>query len=302
MRYERATFELSGIARTALVRHPHGMSRPTNSVIATVVAVALFVLPGAAAHLNPAACQSFAQYIDGVESRLARQHANPETYLAVLNVDPSERADTLKQLRSGSLLIESVSGGAREVPGGLLHHWRGAAFVPGAKSQDMQALLRDYNRLSFYYSPEVESSRALGEHAGTTTVAMRMVKRMVVTVVLDGEYDVQTQMTEAKRGGSVSRSSHIWEVEAPGTTHEHRMPEGDDGGFLWRLNSYWSFVELPDGLLIECEAVSLTRDVPAGLRWLAAPVVQQLPRESLEFTLKATRNALAEKSNKETHL
>ncbi len=42
------------------------------------------------------------------------------------------------------------------------------------------------------------------------------------------------------------------------------MKEGDDDGFLWRLNTYWSFVEVPGGLLIECEAISLTRDVPAG--------------------------------------
>ena len=41
------------------------------------------------------------------------------------------------------------------------------------------------------------------------------------------------------------------------------MKEGDDDGFLWRLNTYWSFVEVPGGLLIECEAISLTRDVPA---------------------------------------
>ena len=173
-----------------------------------------------------------------------------------------------------------------------MHHWRGAAFVPGAKPQDMLALLRDYDRLLRDYSPEVESSRALEQHAEFATVAMRMKKQKVVTVVLDGQYDVQTRMTAANRGYSISRSQHIWEVEWPGTTHERHMKEGDDDGFLWRLNSYWSFVELPDGLLIECEAVSLTRDIPSGLGWLAAPILEQLPRESLEFTLKATRNAL----------
>ena len=69
------------------------------------------------------------------------------------------------------------------------------------------------------------------------------------------------------------------------------MTEGDDDGFLWRLNTYWSFLEVPGGLLIECEAISLTRDVPAGLGWLVAPVIQDMPRESLKFTLTATRNA-----------
>ena len=77
------------------------------------------------------------------------------------------------------------------------------------------------------------------------------------------------------------------------------MPEGNDDGFLWRLNSYWSFIRVPGGLLIQCEAVSLTRDIPAGLGWLAGPVVQQLPRESLEFTLQATQKALAASAAKE---
>ena len=49
---------------------------------------------------------------------------------------------------------------------------------------------------------------------------------------------------------------------------------------------------MPGGLLIECEAISLTRDVPAGLGWLVAPVIEEMPRDSLKFTLNATRNAL----------
>ena len=43
---------------------------------------------------------------------------------------------------------------------------------------------------------------------------------------------------------------------------------------------------------MECEAVSLTRDVPAGLGWLIAPIIANLPREALEFTMGATRKAL----------
>ena len=78
------------------------------------------------------------------------------------------------------------------------------------------------------------------------------------------------------------------------------MKEGDDDGFLWRLNSYWSFLEVPGGLLIECEAVSLTRDLPGGLNWLAGPLLEQLPRESLEFTMQATRSALQAQATKET--
>ena len=45
-------------------------------------------------------------------------------------------------------------------------------------------------------------------------------------------------------------------------------------------------------MIIECEAVSLTRGVPPGLAWLIDPIIRNLPRESLENTLRDTRSAL----------
>ena len=52
---------------------------------------------------------------------------------------------------------------------------------------------------------------------------------------------------------------------------------------------------------MECEAVSLTRDVPVGLGWLITPIIADLPREALEFTLRATRNALIENAAQEAN-
>jgi hypothetical protein len=62
---------------------------------------------------------------------------------------------------------------------------------------------------------------------------------------------------------------------------------------LWRLNSYWRFEERDGGVWLECEAVSLTRDVPTGLGWIIEPIIRDLPKESLANTLRSTRTALA---------
>lgn len=266
----------------------------------TAAVILLLAAPCSAARMTLPAQQAFENYATDLERRLAQQHAGPDTYLAVFNLGPTERADARRQLLSGELLVDPVNGGTREVGGGLLHHWRGTAFVPGGKAKDMLALLRDYNHLASYYAPEVESSHALSDHAGLTTVAMRMRKQKVVTVVLDTEYEIHTKLTDTS-GYSSSRSTHIWEIVRAGTANERRLPEGNDDGFLWRLNSYWSFLEVPDGLLIECEAVSLTRDVPSGLAWLITPIIKDMPRESLTFTLNATRNALRSIPLKQGH-
>ena len=69
-------------------------------------------------------------------------------------------------------------------------------------------------------------------------------------------------------------------------------PPGHDSGFLWRLNSYWRFVERDRGVYVECESISLTRDIPTGLGWLVGPFVTSIPKESLERTLGSTRSAV----------
>src|SRR5664279_1199563 len=267
-------------------------------IFRTAAVILALTVPCSSARLRAPAQRAFDDYASSVEARLAQQHSGPDTYLATLNVEAT-RGELEGQLRGGALRMEPVNGGTQEVRGGLLHHWRGVAFVTGARTSDMLALLRDYNHLSSYYAPEVESSRLLSDRGGAAAVAMRFKKQMVIPIVLDTEYDVRIGASGDNAGYSVSRSTHVWEVESPGTSRERRMTKGDDDGFLWRLNTYWSFLEVPGGLLIECEAISLTRDVPAGLGWLVAPVIQDMPRESLKFTLTATQNALSSNARKE---
>jgi hypothetical protein len=78
-----------------------------------------------------------------------------------------------------------------------------------------------------------------------------------------------------------------------GASFSSELPPGQGHGFLWRLYSYWRFEERDGGVYVECEAISLTRSVPAGLGWIIEPIIRNLPRESLANTLRATRDALA---------
>jgi hypothetical protein len=84
-------------------------------------------------------------------------------------------------------------------------------------------------------------------------------------------------------------------VENPGKPDEREKPPGTGEGFLWRLNSYWRFLERDAGVWVECQAVSLTRDIPTGLGWLVNPIITNLPKESLENTLRSTRAAMGKK-------
>lgn len=107
----------------------------------------------------PAALSAFDSYCGTVESRLAGQHQSPNAFLAPPASEP-ETANS--RLRRGEVIIEHVAPSAgADFPGALLHHWRGTAFVPGAKAADFERLLRDFPSYPRRFSPQVVEAKVL---------------------------------------------------------------------------------------------------------------------------------------------
>jgi hypothetical protein len=121
---------------------------------------------------------------------------------------------------------------------------------------------------------------------------MRVRQHHVITVVPDTTYDVTSCGLDPARGYSLSRSTRISEIEGAGTPSEHALEPAKAHGFMWRLNTCWSWEERDGGLYIQIESVSLNRSIPAGLAWAIRPFVESIPRESLEFTLTSAAHAL----------
>src|SRR5262249_13858082 len=96
---------------------------------------------------------------------------------------------------------------------------------------------------------------------------------------------------------SISRSTRVSEIADPGTPSEHVLPSGHDHGFMWRLNSYWEFEQAPDGVFVQCEAISLNRHIPTGQALMIDPFGNTIPREVLQSTLDATRAAVSGKTS-----
>jgi hypothetical protein len=93
---------------------------------------------------------------------------------------------------------------------------------------------------------------------------MRLLKKKVITVVLDTEHDVHYFQVGPRKWRSISRTTRVSEVKSPGKPDEHTLAPGTGEGFLWKLTTFWRFEERDGGTWVECEAVSLTREVPAG--------------------------------------
>jgi hypothetical protein len=182
--------------------------------------------------------------------------------------------------------------GTIAVPGGLIHDWIGAVFIPRVTLGQTLALIQDYDHNQDNYKPEVLASRLVSRHGNDFKVHLRLMKTKVVTVILDTDYDVRYFPLGGGRCHSRAYSTRIAEVKDAGKPDERTLPPGQDDGFLWRLYSYWRFQERDGGVYVECEAISLTRAIPVGLGWLIAPIITTLPRESLANTLRETRVAL----------
>jgi hypothetical protein len=250
----------------------------------------LFLLPfagvsGMAAAPAPAAVTAYNAYIQKVEMRLAGQHRAASAFLGVTGNGEQSYA----RMKKGEQVIEQLTPATGdEWDGAMLHHWRGSAFAPGAKAADFERLMRDFAGYPKVFSPQVVSATVL-THASEDEfqVRMRVKQKHVLTVVMDTDYDTSFGKLDGERGYSLSRSTRIAEIEAAGTAKEKALSPEEAHGFLWRMNSYWSYEERDGGLYMQIETVSMTRSIPRGLGWAVGPFVQSVPRESLEFTLSA---------------
>jgi hypothetical protein len=196
-------------------------------------------------------------------------------------------------LRQGELIVEKLTpAGGADLPGAMLHHWRGTAFAPGAKAADFERLMKNFNAYPQRFSPQVVRAKVLAQQGDHMQAMMRVRQRHVITVVMDTSYEITFGRLDARRGYSISRSTRIAEIDAPGTSQERALNSSEEHGFLWRLNTYWSYEERDGGVYLQVESVSLTRSIPTGLGWAVGPFVESVPRESLEFTLRSVCAAL----------
>jgi hypothetical protein len=254
-------------------------------MLRALLLAALFVFPGyARAEPSQAATAAFNDYVHQAEARLATQHRAAGNFLAG-PFTPQEQ----QQLRQGGLVIQGITPtNGSPLPGALLHHWRGTAFVPGAKVADFERLLKDLNDYPRYYTPQVLQAAILTQQGDFLQARLRIRQKHVITVVLDIEDDIRLARLDPQHGYSSSRSTKISEIDSSGQA----LAPGNDHGFLWRLNTYWSYQEADGGLYLQIESISLTRSVPSGLNWIIQPFIQKIPQESLEFTLRSTSTAL----------
>jgi hypothetical protein len=247
-----------------------------------------------AAELQPKTTAAFDRYVEAAERRMSAEIKSPTSFLWLDTLDAARQQEVRARLRRGEVVTERLRVAEKiDVPDGLVHHWVGIVFIPSAHVRDAVRLMQDYDRHASLFAPNVVRSKILARNGDRFRVFLRFYMKKVISVTLNTENDAQFVTVAPDRVYSTIRSTRVSEVEDAGTPAEKELPPGQGHGFMWRLNTYWRFLERDGGTYVQCESITLSRDVPFGLGWVIKPFITEVPKDSLTFTLQRVRAALS---------
>ena len=250
----------------------------------------------APAKLNTATAAAFDHYVNLADARNQEEVKRGTNLLWIDGLPAEQREEAYQALKHGEVKMQRLelkeNGNPIHSPGGLIHHWVGVVFIPGAKLEDVLGMLEDYDHHDVYFGPDVERSKIESRSGDHFRVYLRFRRHKVITVVLNTEHEIAYFHDRSGQAHSRSSAVRIAEVENAGKSDEREKPPGDDGGFLWRMETWWRFQEGDGGVYVQSEVASLTRDIPALLSWMIGPFVTSIPRETLTATLVAARKAV----------
>jgi hypothetical protein len=249
-----------------------------------------------AAELNAPTIAGFERYQKAAESAIEADVSTTDRFLRVFRGDANDRDRISHQLQRGEVAVTRLrvteQGRRIDVPGGLIHHWVGTVFIPGIHLDAAVSLLQDYNRHAELFRPTISQSKLIDHDGNRFRLFLRFYMKKIIAVTVDNESTAEFTQRGPDRLTSSIRSDRIVEVADAGTPQEREKMVGRGGGYMWRMNTYWRYLERDGGTYIECEALTLSRGIPTGLGWLIGPIVSTLPRDMLTSALEATRRAL----------
>jgi hypothetical protein len=256
----------------------------TLSLIAGSAPVATF-----GADLKAEAVQQWEEYIKRADRRNADHLAGGRAFLV-----SDEIAGQSAKLRDGAIVVNPADPHVPlKVPSGLIHDWIGAAFIPNATLREVMAVLRDYDRYRDYYPPHVvESKRIAGAEFEDQFSLLFVNRSLVAKTALDTGYRSVLTRVDDRRCYSIGEATRIREIADYDTPAQHTLPEDQGIGLMWRLHNITRLEERDGGVYMELEAIALSRDIPAALRWVLEPIVRRVSRSSLETSLLQTKGAV----------
>lgn len=275
-----------------LARKPHALRTTTT------LAILLLVLGAArteAAELKQKTLQAWEAYVQTANLAMEERAAGRSSPFLWVDESP----DLLRRVRSGELVVSNRD--HPEVPAGLIQHWVGAMFLPRVTLDEVNAVFNDYDHYPDFYRPRIVKVKVLTQKDDYQKITMLVVQRACgVTAAVEAENEVHIIKLDARRIYSLSNATRVQEIVDYGQPEERLPSENQGPGYVWRTVSMNRLEQRDGGVYIEMEMISLSRGIPIGIGWLIKPLVEHMPRTVMLETLKDTRNAVTERSKRDS--
>jgi hypothetical protein len=257
--------------------------------LAGVVLAIGYSVSGSGAELQRDTLQAWDQYVRGSDLQLREHVLGTRPFLWVDG--STERA---AHVRQGEVIVAPLLGhGNQSVPNGLIHHWIGAIFIPHTTLSSLMNVVNNFDRYKEIYRPLVVESATIActEQEQEYSMVWRH-RALMVDAATRGQYKTQLHRVNPNRAYGITDASRIQEIEGFGEREQRLLAPDTGSGFIWRIRSVSRYEERDGGVYLEIEALALTRDIPASMRWLVGPVINHLSINSLKMTLRQTRDAV----------
>jgi hypothetical protein len=239
-----------------------------------------------AVELRPPTLEAWNAYVRSVTSSMKQRAKGDQSFLWV-----DESPDLKKQVIAGEVVVAPRE--HAKISNGLIHHWLGAIFFPGATLDQVTAVLDDYDHYKDMYTPMIVKSKLIEQTDHSKKVNLLLVGKAVGVIgAVDTDDDIQIVKVDSDRCYSVSNSARAQEISDYGKPSEHLLPQDQGPGYVWRTFGVTRLMQRDGGVYLEMETISLSRGIPWEFRWLVAPVTEHLPRTVMTQTLNDTREAL----------
>jgi hypothetical protein len=274
---------ISGIRPRLRAAHKRPAPRIATALTFAILLPVTFL---SAAALKQTTLQGWNSYVRGVTTSMEQRANGTHPFLSV-----DESPDLKKRVLAGEAVVDSHP--HDKIPNGLIHHWVGAVFFPGATLNQVTSVLDDYDRYKDIYAPMIAKSKLLERSAGNEKVNLLLLAKVAgVTGAVDTDTQVQTVKLDANRMYSLSNSVRTQEISDYGKSSEHLLAQDQGPGYVWRTFGVTRLEERDGGVYLEMETVTLSRGIPWEFRWLIEPVTERLPRSIMTQTLNDTREAV----------
>jgi hypothetical protein len=249
----------------------------------------LFPTQTEAANLKPETVAAWETYVQSASASLQDRTRGADSFLW-----SDQNPDRVSKLQNGEILVAPAGGqNPRKIPGGMIHHWIGAAFLPSAKLDGVVEITRAYDRYKEFYQPSVLESKSIASNGDEDRFSMVLMNRaLFLKSAIDAEYRATNVRLDRGRFYSLSTTTRVQEIEDFGQPGVHRVPEGQGGGYIWKVFNITRMEQRDGGVYVELETIVLSRQIPGAVRLVVDPVVRRVARSSMLTSMQQTRDVV----------